>query len=127
MSHFYIVLTQTAPHMSRNNASLLSPQALKVPIPILPAITDLLLTTQPDWTSPDWTRLWNSTFSTHRSYNSAQTRYLTFCTQCNNVYTTTTVTRNSPMPFRVILGKRQPGTHHNKMLLLGPTPITISS
>ena len=50
--------------LSRNNAPLflsLSPQAQTSPIVIPSAITDLLVNTQPDWTSTDW--LWNTIFT----------------------------------------------------------------
>ncbi len=62
----FVANNTRADALSRNNAPLflsLSPQAQKFPISIPPAITDLLVNTQPDWTSQDWIRLWNAIFN----------------------------------------------------------------
>jgi len=39
----------------------LFPQANSQPTPIPEAIVDLLVITRPDWTSPQWSTLWNTT------------------------------------------------------------------
>ena len=53
--------------LSRNNALLFSAQlshARPEPSTIPPELLDLLLLSEPDWTSQHWTELWTSTFDT---------------------------------------------------------------
>ena len=54
--------------LSRNNkAYFLScyPQAQASPTTVPQELVELLVTTQPDWISPHWTRLWTAIFSQH--------------------------------------------------------------
>ena len=40
-------------------------EALRTPTTIPQALVNLLITAKPDWTSPDWTILWNNIFTQH--------------------------------------------------------------
>ena len=69
MSAVYLPEKNTiADAISRNNLSLfhsLYPQAHKRRTKVPVALVDLLMGLRPDWTSNQWTRLWNKNF--HRS------------------------------------------------------------
>ena len=53
--------------LSRNNLPLFlfhCPQAQKAPVPLHPALQDLLIHSKPAWTSTAWTQLWTTIFIT---------------------------------------------------------------
>jgi len=56
-----------ADFLSRNNHHLfrsLYPQAMQHPTAIPENLLDLLIVSKPDWTSPHWTQLWITIFTT---------------------------------------------------------------
>ena len=51
-----------ADELSRNKLTNFMSDASPWPTPIPPELLDLIMVQKPDWRSPDWTRLWSSTF-----------------------------------------------------------------
>lgn len=66
-SHIHGVDNILADALSRNRIDLFRvhfPQAQRNPATLPPALVDMLISSRPDWTSPHWTRLWSSIFTT---------------------------------------------------------------
>ena len=74
VAHIKGVDNSKADVLSRNNLTLfrsLLPQAAAEPTSIPEALLDLLLVSQPDWTSQHWSNLWTSILSSVRTSSSS--------------------------------------------------------